>query len=126
MMEKLNITDTILENLGFSEYDDENGDSGGRTLTFKNGTRFRILEVCEKDDDSDGYDSDGKYIANHYCFIGYFALPQMKIGLEYDLFFLHEMYECIEKEYPTCLEEFTAKCKEFKMYYYIEEYKNKK
>jgi hypothetical protein len=40
---KLNITDTILDKLGFSEYQDEHGTWGGRTLTFSDGTRFRII-----------------------------------------------------------------------------------
>lgn len=120
-MSKLNITDRILDKLGFSEYWDENCDWGGRTLTFSNGTRFRIIEQGEMDDDTEGYSPNGRYIANHFHFAGWFALPKTKAP-DYDLFFLHEMYECIKKEYPGCLDEFLAKCEKLKMKVYIDEY----
>jgi hypothetical protein len=32
------------------------------------------------------------------------------------------MYECIEKYYPTCLEEFVDKCKNLKMKIYIDDF----
>ena len=51
-MKRLNITDKILDKLGFSEYWDEHCTWGGRTLTFSNGTRFRIIEQEEMDDDT--------------------------------------------------------------------------
>lgn len=102
-MRKLNITDTILDKLGFSEYWDEHGTWGGRTLTFSNGTKFRIIEQEEMDDEHDGYGVlsgiESTYVANHFYFAGWFAIPKTDAG-HYDLFFLHEMYECIEKEYP--------------------------
>jgi len=124
-MRKLNITDTILDKLGFSEYWDEHGTWGGRTLTFSNGTRFRIIEQEEMDDEHEGYGalsgSEATYVANHFYFAGFFAIPKIDAN-HYDLFFLHEMYECIEKEYPDCLEEFTAKCKGLNMKPYIHYY----
>ena len=55
--------DKVLDKLGFSEYWDENGTWGGRTLTFKNGIRFRIIEQGEMDDDTEGYPSMMKVIA---------------------------------------------------------------
>ena len=118
-MRKLNLTDTILDKLGFSEYWDEHGTWGGRTLTFKNGVKFRIIDQEEMDDDTEGY-GDGMYIAQHFYFAGWFAWE--KIDGEHDLFFLHEMYECIEKYYPTCLEEFVEKCKRLKMKIYIDDF----
>ena len=118
-MRKLNLTDRILDKLGFSEYWDEHGTWGGRTLTFKNGVKFRIIDQEEMDDDTEGY-GDGMYIAQHFYFAGWFAWE--KIDGEYDLFFLHEMYECIEKYYPTCLEEFVDKCKNLKMKIYIDDF----
>ena len=118
-MRKLNLTDRILDKLGFSEYWDENGTWGGRTLAFKNGVKFRIIEQEEMDDDTEGY-GDGMYIAQHFYFAGWFAWE--KIDGECDLFFLHEMYECIEKYYPTCLEEFIEKCKSLKMKIYIDDF----
>lgn len=118
-MKRLNLTDTILDKLGFSEYWDEHGTWGGRTLTFKNGVNFRIIDYDETDDDTDGY-GDGAYVAQHFYFTGWFATP--KIDGDSDLFFLHEMYECVEKYYPTCLEEFVEKCNRLKMKVYIDDY----
>ena len=126
-MRKLNLTDTIIDKLGFSEYSDENGTWGGRTLTFKNGVRFRIIDQEEMDDDTDGY-SNGMYIAQHFYFAGWFAYEKIVdehnlfFVCEHDLFFLHEMYECIEKYYPTCLEEFVEKCNDLKMKIYIDDF----
>lgn len=120
-MRKLNITDRVLSKLGFSEYWDEDATWGGRTLTFSNGTRFRIIEQEEMDDDMEGY-SNGIYVAHYFCFAGWFALGNTNIDGGCDLFFLHEMYECIEKYYPTCLQEFVDKCKSLKMQIYIDEY----
>lgn len=124
-MDRLNITSIILDKLGFSEYWDEHGDSGGRTLTFSNGQLFRIMELLEMDDEHEGYGAYGgcepKYIAHHFSFVGWFAIPKTE-AIGRDLFFLHEMYECIEKEYPDCLEEFTDKCKDLNMSPYIDDY----
>lgn len=121
--DKLNLTDRILDKLGFSEYWDEHCTWGGRTLTFKNGTRFRIVDQEEMDDDTEGYSSFGKYIAHHFYFRASFAIPSLswQVG-DRDLFFLHEMYECIKDNYPDCIDEFLEKCKELKMKCYIDEY----
>lgn len=116
--DKLALTDSILDKLGFSEYWDENGDWGGRTLTFTDGTRFRIIDYCEKDDEDDGYGyGEGKFRGAHFTFCGWFALP--KIDGDHELFFLHEMYECIQKYYPSCLPEFTEKCIKLLMRSYL-------
>lgn len=117
-MNRLNITSRVLDKLGFSKYWDEHGTLGGRTLTFSNGIKFRIIEQEEMDDDSEGYSSAGQYIANHFYFAGWFALPKIEEGVFY-LFFLHEMYDCILQCYPSCLEEFVEKCKKLKMDSYI-------
>ena len=71
------------------------------------------------DDDTEGY-GNGIYIAHHFSFDGSFALPQ--IEGDHDLFFLHEMYECIQKYYPDCLPEFVEKCDKLKMKPYLESY----
>lgn len=118
---KLNITSRVLDVLGFSEYWDENCTSGGRTLTFSNGTQFRITQINETDDENEGYGAEKKYVAEHFYFIGWFALPKTSAEY-YELFFLHEMYECIKKEYPSCLEEFVDKCKKLGMYDYLKEW----
>jgi hypothetical protein len=117
---KLNITSEVLDKLGFSEYWDEDGTWGGRTLKF-NTQQFRIAEQEETDDDTSGYGIDPTYIANHYYFVGWFAVPKIEAN-HYNLFFLHEMYECIEKEYPDCLEEFHTKCIILNMGRYLHEY----
>lgn len=120
-MRRLNITDKVLDRLGFSEYWDEHGDWGGRTLTFSNGTRFRIIDTEENEDDSYGYSKDGTYVAQHFYFADWFAIPKIDKG-HFDLFFLHEMYECIEQCYPDCLEEFVSKCRQLKMGVYLDDY----
>lgn len=124
-MKKLNITDTILDKLGFSKYWDEHGTWGSRTLTFSNGTKFRIIEQEEMDDVYDGYSllSGDKptYIGNYFYFGGFFAIPKKQCG-NYELYFLHQMYVCIEKEYPDCIKEFTTKCKKLNMKPYIDDY----
>lgn len=121
-MDKLNITYKVLDKLGFSEYWDEHGTWGGRTLTFSNGTKFRIIEQCQMDDDTEGYHSGGKYVNDHFYFVGWFAIPAIKDLNYFDLFFLHEMYQCIETVYPDCLGEFVEKCKAVKMGSYIDSY----
>lgn len=116
---KLNITDQVLTKLGFSEYWDEHGTWGGRTLTFKDGTKLRIIEQEEMDDDTEGYALDGVYIAHHFYFAGWFAWPPI-VGY-HDLYFLHDLYNCIKQYYPHCLEEFIEKCNSVKMGTYLNE-----
>lgn len=116
---KLNITEDVLDKLGFSEYWDEHGTWGGRTLIFKDDTRFRIVEQCQMDDDTDGYGIDGTYQSDHYHFRGSFCDKSLKNMDDVDLFFLHELYDCIEKVYPHCLKEFKEKCIELKMGSYL-------
>lgn len=120
-MDKLNITSKVLDRLGFSEYWDGDGTSGARTLKFSNGWQFRILEIEENDDDSEGYSHDGKYVARHWVFVGWHAVPKLDTRA-YNLFFLHEMYECIAQVYPQLLAEFVKICRAKKMGYYIDEY----
>ena len=124
-MRKLNITEDVLDKLGFSEYWDEHCTWGGRTLSFSNGINFRIIENEEMTDDTDWY-SEPIYISNHFYFAGFFALPVLDAGIHFDLFFIHEMYECIEKVYPECLEEFKQKCIDVKMGIYIDEFINER
>lgn len=61
---------------------------------------------------------DTSHIIFHFA--GWFAIPKTQ-GYS-DLFFLHEMYECIEKYYNSCLPEFVEKCDSLKMKVYIDEY----
>lgn len=119
-MKRLNITDDVLDRLGFSEYCDEDATWGGRTLTFTDGTMFRIAEQ-EEVNPIDGDALIGRYVSHHFYFTGWFAIPKTD-ARHYDLFFLHEMYECIENEYPFCLDEFVNICSKCIMQVYIEEY----
>lgn len=119
-MNRLNITPKVLDKLGFSEYWDEHCTWGGRTLTFSNGVKFRIVERCEGEEE---YDMGlYAYVAQSYYFAEWFAMPKMDGMKSTDLFFIHEMYECIAEYYPECLEEFTTKCKYLKMDNYLELY----
>jgi hypothetical protein len=115
-MEILNLTDLILDKFGFSEYWNDNGDSGTRTLTFSDGTILTIVEVLEHIND------DNILLSNHYCYLGYKAIP--KNSFEQDLYFLHDLFEIIELFYSNCMEEFIEKCKELKIINYIESYLN--
>lgn len=121
-MTKLNITDDVLDKLGFSEYWDEHGTWGGRTLSFSNGTRFRIQESCKNDDGNEGYVHPPTYIANHYIFSGGFAIPSIDGNIHKELFFLHEMYEVVKEFYPDCLVEFVGLCRKKNMGPYIDWY----
>ena len=73
------------------------------------------------DDNSEGYSMNGEYVAKHFYFAGWFATP--KTDAHYELFFLHELYECVKNEYPNGLSEFLEKCKTLRMIGYIDEYK---
>lgn len=125
-MRKLNITDEVLDHLGFSEYWNKVGNWGYRTLTFSNGTIFRIVEQDEMEDEYLGYSflagGEPTYVAKHFYYRGNFALPEKDWSKYYELFFLHEIYECIKNEYPECTDEFIQKCKEVNMKPYIDEY----
>lgn len=119
-MSKLNITSRVLDKLGFSEYWDENGTGGCRTLAFNSGDKLRIYEQDEMDDNTEGYSKDGIYIANHYCFSSHWATPKITGNRIYrDLFFLQDLYEVIFEYYPDSLTEFIEKCIELKMIAYI-------
>lgn len=112
-MEKLNITSTVLDKLGFSEYWAGSGDFGKRTIRFEDGSWYDIIEYDEKEDANDGYTPIKKYVTNHYA-----------NSFNYrNIFFLHELYEVIRTHCsPTALDEFYVKCKEVNMSYYIDKY----
>ena len=77
------------------------------------------------EDGSEGY-GDNMYIANHYYFSDTFAIPRMRRHYHKDLFFLHNIYECIEEFYPNSLSEFTTKCEELGMAAYIKSFLNRR
>jgi len=115
-MIRLNITDDVLDKLGFTDYWDEDGTWGGRSLVFKSGS-FRIYEQRQMDDEEKGYGKNPKYLSQHWKFYGWFALPVTE-G-EHDLFFLHEMFDCLKKFYPQFVEDFKEKCRIVHMESYL-------
>lgn len=113
-MRRLNITDDVLDRLGFSEYWDEHGTFGTRTLTFDDGSQFTIVE---QEDMVDEYEDI--YISHHFYFCGSFSRPRLEPHITFYLFFLDEMYQCISQYYPHCLEEFLQRCHKAKMKVYL-------
>jgi len=114
-MMRLNITTRILDKLGFSEYWAGSGDFGDRRLHFKSSDEvITIMEIDEKDDDTDGYASHGRYVAKHYLLS---KSPEYR-----DLFFIEQLYDVVKELYPNSLNEFIEKLKDLKMFIYIEEY----
>lgn len=107
------VTQTVLDRLGFSEYWDENGTWGGRTLTFLDGTKLRIGSFDEMDDDSEGYCPNGRYQPQTFKFLGWFAIP--KVEADFEIVFLKDLYKVVKEVYPHCEVEFVGKCKKLKM-----------
>lgn len=116
---KLNITSGVLDRLGFSPYEDETGEWGFRELGFENGIRFRIVNY----DEMDVFSQQGGdvYVAEHFVFLTDFAIPKIEKRENLELYFLHEMYFCINKYYADCLNEFREKCFNANMMYYLDQ-----
>jgi len=123
-MKKLNITDKVLDKLGFSEYWDEHGTWGTRSLKFDDGTIFMITEQEEMDDVYEGYsgmvNAKPEYVAQHFYYLDKEGKKTTHGIKEYELFFIHEMYDCIKACYPNHLQEFVSKCESVHMGSYIE------
>ena len=125
-IDKLPITSSVLDKLGFTEYDDENGNWGGRSIYFKTGDRIRIGETLETDDEEEGYGSNPRYIAHHFWFSEWYNHnddSRNKVK-DYELHFLHDLYELINIKHPECIPEFLERCYKANMKHYIEEYEN--
>lgn len=108
------ITDKVLDKLGFSEYWDEDGDWGGRTLIFESGDRLRIIDFGEKDLDDDGHTSHGKYSPQHYSFNDFFAIPKLS-NYTRELLVLSDLKQVVKDCYPKSYDEFIKKCTSLKM-----------
>lgn len=127
--EYMTLTDRALDALGFSQYWGGSGDFGTRTLGDKSDSPYHwgymIADIDEKDDDTDGYATGGRYQSQHYT-----NYP----GFQKQLIFLHELYEDIKEKFDgegsKILSEevliFEKKCKEAKMDKYIDSWKNYK
>jgi hypothetical protein len=106
---ELLLTDKILDILGFTEYQDKNGDDGIRTL-FLGENIFTIWDIGELHDDSYGY-GKGIYVSHHFC-----TLTDIK-----PIYFLHELWDYInEKTSQIAL--FEQICRKNNMGYYIDSY----
>lgn len=115
---KLNITAGVLDRLGFSKYQEENPFIGGRTLTFKDGTEFSIIEQLEMEDGTQGTIPNGHYVSNHFYWNYFYAGYKDRVS-NHELFFLSEMNECLNLYYSDYVEEFVQLCKEAKMLKYL-------
>lgn len=117
-MNKLPLTEDVLNRLGFSEYWDENCTWGGRTIKFSNGDTLRIIQYLVDEDDNYGY-GGGKYQGEYYSYAGWFDIPKREHKYHGELFFLHELYDLILTVIPNSIDEFINRCKEHKMNYYL-------
>lgn len=108
-MEKLLLTDKILDKLGFTPYNDENGDSGTRIL-YVGDNILKVWDMDEIDDETQGYGSPAKYRAKHFMIPDYGPV-----------YFLHELLDVINKE--DIMLEFVRKCHLYNMGFYLDEYK---
>lgn len=123
---KLNLTDEILDVLGFSPYCDEHCTWGIRSLGFSNGTRLTVADYEEMFDDTEGNWFDGTYIAKHFSYFATKSIIEVNKDIEYwgDTFFLHELYEIVKFYYPSSLEEFKTNCFQNNMKLYIEQWES--
>jgi hypothetical protein len=109
----LQFTDRIADLLGFGEFCDENWVSGTRTLWFGNGALLTLIRVNEREDDSDFLVRDGDFIGEHFLY------ESTLLDRQVEIFFLHDLYQCIKEEWPEYLQSFVATCKMLKMQSYI-------
>ena len=116
---KLNITDDVLDRLGFSAYWDENGSDGTRSLLFSNNVRFTITEQCQMDDGNEGFGSDPIYVSNHFAYKTLYLHDDCLKHKEIELYFLHDILNVIKRYYKECKIEFINICKKANMGAYI-------
>lgn len=108
----LQFTDRIADLIGFGEY------SGGycfgtRSLWFGNGASLILTRVNEMEDGSDGLSDTGDFIGEHFVY------DSKTLNSQLEIFFLHDLYQCIKEEWPEYLQSFVATCKMLKMQSYI-------
>ena len=112
-MRMLNLTDDILDKLGFSGYRDGAGNYGTRTMVFDNGDSLRIMEHDQQDDGSQGY-GEPVYVSEHFSYVHKNSPAHSE-----DLFFLHELYNCVIMWHGDSLIEFRKKCEFLNMGSYL-------
>lgn len=116
----MRITDKLLDVLGFSEYWDNNGQSGCRTLTLPSGKRIRIVDVDETDDIMYGY-GDPQYHSQYYYWGQTFAVNKVNLPPK-DLVMLKDLYDLIKDIHgDEALHEFVQLLKDKNMYWCLED-----
>ena len=125
-MERLRITWDVLNRLGFGEYHDDNGYSGGRTLHLGDETSMWIIEVEAQEDVYEGYANMMRYTEPLYKPEQYYYCSSYNnienVNYSIDLNYIEDLYECVEKMYPQYMISFLNKCKKANMMPYITEY----
>jgi len=108
---KLLLTNTLLEKIGFTEWNDGSGDFTESRL-FLSGKPFDIYDIEEKDDENDGYYNEPIYVSAH------FTNDKFE-----PIYFLHDLYEYIKsKDDKEALKDFVNRCEQTNCNYYIKSY----
>ncbi len=109
-LKKIELTDDVLEKLGFTEYDDEHCTWGNRRLLFDGDSdewkKLQIIENCESCAEENGYPAQ-------FVYAEWFDQIRRKPtgGGRMDLTTLYELYICIDIYRPELLDEFKIKLK---------------
>lgn len=123
-MIKLPISDKVLDLLGFKPYHDKGGDWGYRSLYFKNGDRLQLVEY-EETTCPDGPYEPARYAPTLWVWNEDSDLLK-KFGRtvpgDGEIFFLHDLFDIIDKYYPNCLYEFMVQCNLVNIGRYIDEH----
>lgn len=134
---ELILTDRILDLLGFTEYWGGPGDFGDRRLGIKldknrfdsNYSVFYIYQYDEKDDECDGYGyGEPQYVPSYYALPGYYysagqIAEQIKTGVYSSIYFLHELYDAIDKFTPDLIPFLESNISKYNMKPYLDSYK---
>ena len=109
---EINLTDSMLEKLGFAEWWGGSGDNMDSRIHLT-GKSFDIHSIDEKDDEDDGYGfGKPRYVAYHYCDDKWNRL-----------YFLHELYEYIKSgNCKEAMDDFLSRCEKCNLMPYIASY----
>ena len=129
-MKRLQITYDVLDRLGFGEYHDDNGYSGGRALHLGDEISMWIVEVLPQDDVYEGYanmmkDTEPLYQPHYFYYCSSYD-HRKDINYSADLDYIEDLYECVKKMYPEYIDSFLNRCKKANMMPYINECKQLK
>ena len=111
---EINLTDEMLDHLGFKEWWGGSGYWGSSQINLA-GVPIRIFRTHEELDINMGYGESASYQSSHYC------------GDKFNgnIYFLHELLEYVKSfNSEQCTELFIEKCKLTNLGEYIESYNN--